>query len=198
MPTGYTSDVQEGKVTTLEAFVTNCARAFLWQARDSSEPDLRKLVSSEGSLSYYVKSLEESKAALAKLESLDEAGWRKIYDDEGAEAIRFAYDYNKRKAEERERYTAMINKVNAWTPPTPEHVKLKEFMIEQLESSRKFDCDGADWEVKQESFDSWKKHKYESALVRVKRDEADVEKQSSRKNDFLGWVNDLLESVKGL
>ncbi|RPI58299.1 MAG: hypothetical protein EHM48_10330, partial [Planctomycetaceae bacterium] len=40
----------------------------------------------------------------------------------------------------RMKYELMLERVRNWTPPSTEHVGLKTFMIEQIESSIKFDC----------------------------------------------------------
>lgn len=41
---------------------------------------------------------------------------------------------------QRDAYEAMLEKVNAWTPPTPEHAGLHEFMRSQIVQSIDFDC----------------------------------------------------------
>lgn len=197
MPTGYTYGVQEGKITTLEDFAKSCARAFLWQARDSEEKDLRKLVTGDGTLDYYIKALKEAEDNLAEIESLDDAGWQHKYEDKCATQLRYVTEYNKRVNEERIRYTKMLEKVKDWTPPSNEHIELKKFMIEQLESSINFDCADSYMDEKPEPFDSWKKFTYESAKKSVIRAKEDVDRHSHRKNDFVGWVDKLLDSVKG-
>ena len=62
----------------------------------------------------------------------------KSWDD--AEARRLMRMEDTRK--QREAYEAMLNQVNAWTPPTPEHAGLHEFMRTQIEQSIAFDCGG--------------------------------------------------------
>lgn len=197
MPTGYTYGVQEGKVTTLEDYAKTCARAFLWQSRDSNEQDLLKLISDEKTVEYYVKSLAEAEALLFKLDALDEDGWRKLYDDEHKELKAFEDGYNARKELERNRYTEMLEKVQAWTPPTVTHHDLKKFMVEQLESSIKFDCSDTNWVSSATPFDAWRKQKHNTAATDVIKRRADLDRQVSRQTDFINWVNDLLDSVKG-
>lgn len=34
----------------------------------------------------------------------------------------------------------MLDQVQLWQPPTDDHMGLKEFMIQQIEESIKFDC----------------------------------------------------------
>jgi hypothetical protein len=42
-----------------------------------------------------------------------------------------------------ERYRAMLTEVEAWEPPTADHVELKQFMLDQLTESIRFDCSWA-------------------------------------------------------
>lgn len=59
----------------------------------------------------------------------------------------------------RERYSAMLTEIRAWEPPTPDHVELKKFMIQQIEScwsetevsdyySTPLGCPGARWRAR--------------------------------------------------
>lgn len=197
MPTGYTYDVQEGKITTLEDFAKSCARAFLWQARDSEEKDLRKLVADEGTLSYYQKALKTAEDELLELEGLDDATWRLKWDEAMAAEQDRLEKYNIQKMSESLRYIQMIDKVKDWEPPTEKHADMKSFMIEQLESSLKFDCEGAYQAFKPTPFQEWKKYKLDCARRDVIKYYNDVQKHSSRKQEYIDWVDQLLESVKG-
>jgi hypothetical protein len=40
----------------------------------------------------------------------------------------------------RKAYEAMLKKVQAWKPPTEDHRELKQFMIDQILESIRFDC----------------------------------------------------------
>jgi hypothetical protein len=48
--------------------------------------------------------------------------------------------YAAKKEALRKKYRAMLTAVNGWVPPTPDHQGLKDFMVEQITSSIKFDC----------------------------------------------------------
>ncbi|MBV8273566.1 MAG: hypothetical protein JO067_14965 [Cupriavidus sp.] len=49
--------------------------------------------------------------------------------------------YLKECADSLAKYSAMLGKVNEWNPPSPDHFRFKEFMVEQLQQSIDFDCD---------------------------------------------------------
>lgn len=138
MPTGYTADVQSGAVTDLRTFALRCARAFgacILQRDDESDA----LPTHREESPHYAKSLAEARERLALLEGMTPTEAQDAADR--SYGILYA-EYEKRKAEnltERHRYNAMLAEVVQWKPPTPEHVGLKDFMVEQLRSSIDFD-----------------------------------------------------------
>lgn len=199
MPTGYTYGVQEGSMTTLDAFAKECARAFLWQARDSNEKDLIKLVATPNDSEYQVNQLIKAKENLKELQGLTETEWLTRYEEERRDDIRRQHERNERIKIEQARYDAMIEKVKAWTPPTEQHQDLKEFMLDQLVKSLDFDCsDAMLYPCTFQDYDSWKMQKMSYAKGDVMRAENNLERVTKRDGDYLNWVNDLLESVKGL
>lgn len=140
MPTGYTAPVQSGKVATLNEFAMQCARAFgaLITMRDDplGAPIPDKI---EPQTSYHDKALAEAHAALAEMRSLtpEQAEYRalKAYDEATASHMAYARE----KDEQRGRYEAMLEKVEAWQ--APEEVSgLRSFMLKQLRESIDFDC----------------------------------------------------------
>ena len=56
------------------------------------------------------------------------------------EALKQAQDAKARLDLKRQRYEAMLHKVQAWSPPTPDHVGLRDFMVQQINESIDFDC----------------------------------------------------------
>lgn len=142
MPTGYTADVQDGKITDLRPFAMRCARAFgaLITMRDSpfDAPIPPKL---EPSTSYYDELIAQAQESLTRLPAMtpEECDAAAVADYERAIA-----SWNERaqtRTLHRRRYEDMIGKVNAWHPPEAV-MPLKDFMLEQLARSIDFDCDG--------------------------------------------------------
>lgn len=138
MPTGYTADVVTGKLTDFPTFALQCARAFgacIMQRDDPMDepPKLREV--SE----YYRTAVTSARAELAAFEALGPDELKALCES----------DYTRRKASwsarQREvaivaaRLDKMTRDVKEWTPPTPEHQGLKDFMIQQLVETRKFD-----------------------------------------------------------
>ncbi len=141
MPTGYTHAVQTGEVVSLRDFAMQCARNFGALILMRDEPSDAEIPDRfEPNTSYSDDGLAEAEKILAA-----EASWTDA--DCGAHAdadYRAAFDsYRERESEryaQKVRYENMIHKVEKWKPR--ESVSgLKDFMLEQLRQSVKFDCD---------------------------------------------------------
>lgn len=153
MPTGYTADVANGKVTELEDYILTVSRGmgFAYHLRDSVGVDGIPL---QEEPSYYQTSYED---AVDKLNS-----WLKMSRQQRrVEYNRYVEDVessNKRAIKEHDRelsnYTNMIAKVEAWE--VPDFLEsTKKFALEQLRGSVKFDCDGGPWTDGVLSYKEW-------------------------------------------
>lgn len=141
MPTGYTADVKDG--ISFKTYAMNCARAFGACVELRDEPGGGERIPDEFKPSdYHAKAGQRGRDDLAALlaltpEQRERNAAKAWYDAETARLMRLE---DKRK--QREAYEAMLAKVNAWEPPTPEHAGLHEFMRTQIEQSIDFDCGG--------------------------------------------------------
>ena len=139
MPTGYTADL-EG--VTFPEFALRCARAFgalitlRDEAFDAPLPDCIK------PFKYHLAALEKSIKTLLKIDfwsgAQAESEWKANY----AMAVENRETKLKGSSVTRKQYENMIVCVEDWTPPTPDHVGLKDFMLKQLIESIEFDCLG--------------------------------------------------------
>jgi hypothetical protein len=193
MPTGYTADVQSGKVTEFPDFAMQCARAFgalIMMRDDPADAPIPEFQPSD----YHSKALATAEADVARLSAMTAEQAQTEADAEHAKAVRQNNEWNAEKAACRERYEAMILKVDAWTPPTPDHNGLKEFMLKQLRESIDFDCrpydepkalPGAEWleKAKARAARSVEYHRDEHA--------AEVKRTADRN----AWVRNLRESL---
>ena len=195
MPTGYTYGVQEGKVTTLEDYTKACARAFLWQARDSSEDDLIKLVKGAES-SYHQKEYDAALKKLTQLNVYNDQDWKMLHKIKLDEEDKREKDHKARMALELARYQDMRAKVEAWSPPTSKHVEIKNFMIEQLNKSIEFD----QYDFHRAVDDDWeefKRKELSDANRSVEYHRQELKSEKERATKWLEWVTQLLDSVKG-
>lgn len=137
MPTGYTAGIVDRDLTFNE-FVWTCARAFgaLISLRDA--PTDSKIVELEPS-TWHWDAIEVAKKEIKRTE--------KMTLEEAAEECQRDYDravieYHRAVAKNLDierKYKLMLAQVRTWNPPTPEHRRLREFMIEQITDSIKFD-----------------------------------------------------------
>jgi hypothetical protein len=198
MPTGYTEKLYEGD-QEFEPFVLRCARAFgaLVEMRDTgldaAIPD--EIVPTP----YHQIELDEAILRLRNVRALD----ADTCQQEASAAHRTWQEQEaKTRAEteaRRSRYTAMRELVLAWHPPTDDHTPLRDFMVEQLDESIRFDCgpyyaspepplDGATWRAE--------------AIAKAERDIAYHERERAadrvRSAERTAWIKDLRRSLGGV
>jgi hypothetical protein len=138
MPTGYTAPIVTGEVTTLRQYALICARAFGATIAQRDEP-LTNPPRLEAPRSYHDEQLERIRDELTHLTTMTADEHQTAADVAYIDALRRA---GERVAENRrtaDRYAAMRAQVEQWTPPTGEHVELKQFMLSQLDDATKFD-----------------------------------------------------------
>ena len=138
MPTGYTDKIAEGQ--TFEEFVTGCMRAFGACAEMRDDPPDAEIPDEFTPSSYHMDCVEAAKR------TLDDTLTMLLEDAEKEAANEYleAVEMRKKNVEEcsrlREKYTAMLNQVKKWRPPTQEHIRFKDFMVQQITSSIDGDC----------------------------------------------------------
>lgn len=136
MPTGYTAGVADGTVTDLRTFALTCARGMgaLILMRDDpiDAPIPERFEPSD----YSSKKLAEATSRLIALKGMTreqiEAEAAKWNEENEAYRLKLVRE----NQECRERYDRLISETEAWEG-APQG--LKEFMLEQLRSSRDFD-----------------------------------------------------------
>lgn len=195
MPSGYTAAIYEGKDITFEEFALDCARAFgatIMQRDDPKDAPLRLPTEAP----YYREKIEEARKRLRRLQGMttDQAA-SKAAEDYETDKARFDETVAERDALEG-RYHAMLAKVQAWVPPTPEHSGLKEFMVEQLRDSIRFDCSTTHLTPpKRLTAHEW----LEKEIAQAQRDigyyEREWAKEVERTNGRRGWIMALAESL---
>lgn len=135
MPTGYTSYIKDGKITSDKEFLKLCTRAF-GIAIDLKEKSLDVPTPNHFEPHpYYEKAYKDSlvsreKAYSMTLEEVKEDIISK-YNDNKASAERCLKDYK----DEDKKYLKVREEVEKWNPPTSEHENLKKFCLEQIDMS---------------------------------------------------------------
>jgi hypothetical protein len=126
----------DGKVTDFATFAMQCARAFGALILMRHDP-LSALVPQRFEVEpWYAERVTDAQRRLTELEGMTAAARGVAYqaarDDHDAAQERYAATARQENA----RLDAMVAHVTAWTPPSPAHVDLRAFMLDQLAISR--------------------------------------------------------------
>lgn len=198
MPTGYTAEIYEGKDVTFKQFASRCARAFGALVHLRDEPlsnELPTEISEESK--YHTEGLKNAKALLAKLKEMSEKEKVILCDKSNKQAYDSWFELDQKRRALLDRYTDMLNQAKTWTPPTPDHNNFKAFMIEQLESSIKFDCNFYDPPAPL-SVESWYAREIENAKDDIEYHERGLKEEQARVNKNLEWIKHLAESIENV
>lgn len=191
MPTGYTADVADGKITDLRSFALQCARGMgaLIMMRD--EPWDAPIPERFEPSDFYAKHLQEAKAERQRIYNMTDAeadaAAAAEFDEKEAREAKWRAD----RAEQRARYQAMIDLVEPWQR-APEG--LKEFMLEQLRTGMEFDCpaEGTFYdEPKRRSGSEWRAEKLERVGRDILRYAEEDAKERARTDARNAWIAQL-------
>lgn len=195
MPTGYTAPIADD--ISFEQFVMGCARGFgaLIMMRD--EPNDAPIPERFEPSDYHLKKLEKLQAELDELSALTPADW----DARAAEAYSAAENRRLDRLIElsdlRGKYAAMLQSVNAWVPPSADHVHLQEFMRKQITESIDFDCDASYYssETPRLSGAEWMAQRREKLKRDIAYHEKEHKAEVERTNQRNEWIRLLRESL---
>lgn len=141
MPTGYTADVQDGKVTEFSDFALICARAFGALVNMRDEPHNAPIPEAfDPHTSYHDEMIAAAQATLTELAPLTAAECEQRTTADHADRLEYHSRRMREREEQRVRYEAMLAKAEVWEAPTPDHEGLRQFMIDQLKKSIDSDC----------------------------------------------------------
>lgn len=200
MPTGYTAEIHDGKPITFPEFVMNCARAFGALALMRDDPADAVIPDEfKPRTDYHDEQLVKHRAELARLEVMTPEQIVNAHADVRAGELRERTKDAVKNRDMRARYRAMLAEVEAWEPPTPDHVGLKEFMVKQITESIDFDCrEGTEFLWPRLSDDDpavW----YEAQIAEAKRGityaTEERAKEIERAEQRTSWVRALRDSL---
>lgn len=197
MPTGYTHCVQKGEVTSFREFAIRCARAFGATIDMRDEPaDAEIPERFEPHTDYHDKALQKARNDLEVYRSMSHEQCAKAAQSAHVKAVA---DWKEREAERNRqatRYTNMIAKVEAWEPPSSDHVELKNFMLQQLRQSLDFDC-GHVWDRPvAEDPETWRATQIERCERWIKYHEKGRAEEVERTESRNRWLRQLRESLE--
>lgn len=189
MPTSYTYKVKEGEITSLKDYAMECARAFgaLIHMRDSDPGE--KIPDTIPLEPYYYDTILEAQKELVEYVYVDGDEERDYHKQ-----CKLVDDYENEKKLARARYDTMLEKVRVWDCKVE---GIKEFMIEQLETSIKCDC--SDWAMPTTvklSAEEYKAKELERLANNVARASSEYEKAVKRNNERNKWLRELRACIE--
>lgn len=192
MPTGYTHAIKDG--ISFRDFALSCARNFgaLISMRDESmdAPIPTEIKPS----THYAEALAEARAELERLSALSFDEWHALSLQEYQQKRARHEQRKQENAELRKKYQVMLQQVEAWQPPTPEHEGMKKFMREQIEDSMRFDCiDGP--EPEPVLSDDWCSKRLTEAARKVAYYTNEHAKEVKRCQERTAWIQALMGSL---
>lgn len=195
MPTGYTADVADGKLT-FPQFVWRCARAMgaLISMRDCSltaavPPQI------QGS-SYSSERLAETISRQARLDAMSDEEIAVTARKEYEEAMKRHHEVERSRLQTKSNYEKMLADVQAWEPPSSDHQGLKTFMVSQLQESIIFDCSPREQYVPQLlSPEEWRHAEQHSINEDIRYYTKHVTDEAKHYQEVNRWVADLRTSV---
>jgi hypothetical protein len=196
MPTGYTEKLMKTGMTFPE-FAMLCARAMGACIMMRDEPLGAEIPKFEPG-DFNAKAAKESEVEYNRLAAMD----RNEAVAFGNVKIRKNLNYYRKALttliKQNERLTEMLEMVRAWQPPTPNHVGLKEFMVDQIGISiedPKFTVSELEsWAIK-DPLIVWNEAKID-ALDDMELNKKEHVKEVHRTNARNAWVESLKYSLK--
>lgn len=205
MPTGYTHYVINGDVDNLKDFAKLCMRAFgatIHMREESLDVDYEPPTPSD----YHEKALKGKREELIKIkEQSDESIIQEIRDNwiDREVYLNEQVEETKKTAE---KLKTLIEEVTNWTPPSDDHIELKNFMLQQLNDTLKQDGSTSYYEQELNHLNVQKKEPInptESRENRIRDIEKDIvyheekqQEENDRCNERIEWVETLLNSFK--
>lgn len=200
MPTGYTDGVMQGKITELKDFAALCARAFGACVMMRDEPLDTPIPEEFEPCTYHKDRLKQVQAELESFSNKSPEELMEDFEEYKASQKEFALRVIEEKNNYRTRYESMLEKVRAYTSPSVDHHKFKEFMVSQLVDSISFDCDTSYYlglleEVEKLDFKQWALDKQKSLLYDIQYHTKHDKEEEERTNSRNEWISKLRESL---
>jgi hypothetical protein len=145
MPTGYTAGIIDGSIKDFKEYAILCTRAFgaTIHMRDES---LSTKIETRKPSNYHLDVIAGLEKEMEKNEKLSDEDLIAELKKSEEEDIERYESYIEKAKRTREKLLVFKSEAQNWNPPTDEHVRYKEFMLEQLQSTIEGDGDSRYYE----------------------------------------------------
>ena len=89
----------------------------------------------------------------------------------------------------------MLDKVNKWQPPSPEHVELKKFMVEQIVVSVEHDCTIYPFDYEMLTPEKWLQKNIDKRAWELGYHVKEWDEEVKRCHERTKWIMDLKKSL---
>jgi hypothetical protein len=193
MPTGYTAAIADG--ITFREFALTCARQFGACVTLRDEPMGGEHIPEKFEESdYSKKAMAAAILRVAELEAMSEGEIEAAAAAHNAKAEAEFYRRKQQNDDLLAKYKAMLAEVEAWAPPTKDHVGMKDFMRQQIAESIKFDCYKIERPIPVAPL-RWHSDAISAARNSVNYYTEEVRKERERVAGRNGWIAALRESL---
>jgi len=144
---------------------------------------------------YNLKRLEETRVELNRIAEWSTEDIAREAEKEFQERLNSHNKYAHEKVDLRNKYNAMLARVVAWTPPTKEHEGLKDFMLQQIRDSIKWDCIESE-PPKLLSLPEWYQNKVNNLEQSLAYHEEENIKEQERTANRTAWIKELYKSLE--
>lgn len=200
MPSGLTAKLNQGE-QSFQEFCFGCARQFGALIAMRDDPMDAPIPDEFKPSDFYSKRVESLKTEIQAIEGMTPQALFEMFNKE---VVQRGIEIESRKKETesiRARYEAMLEKVNAWTPPTPDHIALKELMATQLKDSIKWDCQSFAESVEPIAAENLQTLKVQR-IATLKKDLAYYEEEHRKEIERVSsrnvWIKALRESLQNV
>lgn len=196
MPTGYTAAIKDG--ISFQTFAMTCARAMGACVMMRDDPFGTQIPERFEPSDYHQKKLDLVRAQLAELEGMTEADFAKAAE----EAYQLAEDERLNRLAEfkdlRSKYQSMLDQVVAWESPSDNHIGFKQFMVQQITDSIRFDCDESYYQtpIPRKTPAEWFEAQKALHLRDIDYHTTQYAEEISRTDDRNTWIQLLRDSLK--
>ena len=203
MPTGYTAGILDGKIKTFKQFATQCIRAF-GGAVHMRDDDWDAPYRPDKVGDYYPEQIKEINKKIEKLKKLSD---KELINNRKKELIEERIRYTKIIGEKKQaelKLQEFLEQAKQYETPTPNHVGIKEFMIQQLTDTIKWDADVSYYEKEVAEVDKQlenidpveiRKSLMEMYQEDLERNEKRLKEEETRINERNEWSKQYFESL---
>ncbi len=191
MPTGYTIKIEEG--CSFEEYVWCCARAFGALITMRDEPFDAQIPEKFKPSKYHTEALEKANQELIHLDGLSKEQIAEAIEKERQETEAINAQYNCENEKKNTRYKAIREQVEAWQPPSFDHVDMKRFMLEQIDMC--YPISKYQRTIPQSNPETWLEEKKQKANRDIEYHTTELAKEIERTNSRNEWLKQLRQSV---